>query len=132
MYLKQKMDAGANSAITQYFFNPDAYYYFIDACQKNGIHMPIVPGIMPITHFAKLARFSDSCGAEIPRWLRKRLEAYSDDHESIQKLGFEVVYKFCEALIQHGAPGLHFYTLNHSDPSLLLINALGLGAVTAA
>ncbi len=125
-YLKKKMDAGANSAITQYFFNADSYFYFIDACNKHGITIPIVPGIMPITHFSKLVRFSDMCGAEIPQWLRRRLEAYGDDSTSIQQFGLEVVYKLCDTLVQHGAPGLHFYTLNHSEAALRLINLLGL------
>lgn len=124
--LKKKMQAGANSAITQYFFNADSYFYFIDACNKQGVTIPIVPGIMPITHFSKLVRFSDMCGADIPRWLRKRLEAYSDDQTSIQQFGIEVIYKLCDSLLQYGAPGLHFYTLNHSEPSLSLIKLLGL------
>lgn len=131
MHLKKKMLAGANSAITQYFFNADSYFYFIDACNKHGITMPIVPGIMPITHFSKLARFSDMCGADIPRWLRKRLEAYGDDQKSIQQFGLEVVYKLCDTLVQHGAPGLHFYTLNHSEPCLSLIHSLGLNTALA-
>jgi methylenetetrahydrofolate reductase (NADPH) len=126
IYLKEKMRAGANSAITQYFFNADAYFYFIDACNKHGITIPIIPGIMPITHFSKLVRFSDMCGADIPRWLRKRLEAYGDDQKSIQQFGLEVVYKLCDTLIQYGAPGLHFYTLNHSEPCVSLIHSLGL------
>ncbi len=131
MYLKKKMHAGANSAITQYFFNADSYFYFVDACNKHGISIPIVPGIMPITHFSKLVRFSDMCGADIPRWLRKRLEAYGDDQKSIQQFGLEVVYKLCDTLVQHGAPGLHFYTLNHSEPSLSLIHSLGLNTAFA-
>lgn len=126
MCLKKKMDAGADSAITQYFFNGDAYFYFIDACNKQGIHIPITPGIMPITYFSKLARFSELCGAEIPRWLRKRLEAYGDDSLSIQKLGLEVIYNLCDKLLQNGAPGLHFYTLNHTHPSLYLAKLLNI------
>lgn len=115
MSLKHKFDAGANSAITQYFFNPDAYFHYLDECAKRHIHMPITPGIMPITQFSRLARFSEMCGAEIPRWIRKRLESYGDDVESIQAFGAEVVAKLCHDLIEGGAPGLHFYTLNKSD-----------------
>ena|SRR3990167_2750977 len=122
--LKKKYDAGANSAITQYFFNPDAYFYFIDECMKQQIFMPIVPGIMPITQFSKLVRFSDMCGAEIPRWIRKRLETYGDDLASIQAFGLEVVYNLCECLMKGGAPGLHFYTLNKADATKELLNLL--------
>lgn len=122
--LKRKYEAGANSAITQYFFNPDAYFYYLDDCARQGIHLPITPGIMPITQFSKLARFSDMCGAEIPRWIRKRLESYGDDIESIQAFGFEVVHDICERLIAGGAPGLHFYTLNHPEASLRILNQL--------
>ena len=109
---KRKLDAGANSAITQYFYNLDAYVKFVDACQAAGITAPIVPGIMPIASFANLARFSDNCGAEIPRWMRKKLESYADDRESIRSFGLDVVTQLCERLLAHGAPGLHFYTLN--------------------
>lgn len=126
LFFKKKVDAGANSAITQYFFNKDAYFYFIDNCIKHNIHIPIIPGIMPISHFDKLVRFSDMCGADIPRWLRKRLEAYSGDCHSQQEFGLEVVYNLCNDLLQYGAPGLHFYTLNHAEPSLTLVNLLGL------
>jgi methylenetetrahydrofolate reductase (NADPH) len=122
--LKRKYEAGADSAITQYFFNPDAYFYYVDDCVKQGIHLPIVPGIMPITQFNRLARFSDNCGAEIPRWIRKRLESLDDDLVSIQNFGLEVVYDLCQRLIAGGAPGLHFYTLNKADVSLLLVNRL--------
>lgn len=124
MHFKAKMDAGANSAITQYFFNADAYFYFLDECAKVGINNPIMPGIMPITQFAKLVRFSDMCGAEIPRWIRKRLQSYGDDIESIKAFGLEVVYDLCEQLIQGGAPGLHFYTLNHFEASSALVSLL--------
>jgi len=124
--LKRKADAGANSAITQYFFNPDAYFYFIDECQKQDISIPIVPGIMPITHFGKLIRFSDMCGAEIPRWIRKRLESYGEDLISVEAFGLEVVHGLCETLIKGGAPGLHFYTLNHADASVKIIKQLNL------
>jgi len=113
--LKRKYEAGANSAITQYFFNPDAYFYLLDDCARNGINLSITPGIMPIVQFHRLARFSDACGAEIPRWIRKRLEAYADDTASIKAFGLEVVHHLCEALIAGGAPGLHFYTLNRAE-----------------
>lgn len=129
-HFKSKIDAGANSAITQYFFNADAYFYFLYECEKQGITAPITPGIMPITQFAKLVRFSDMCGAEIPRWIRKRLEAYHDDQESIKAFGIEVIHDLCQDLIAGGAPGLHFYTLNHFEASLTL--ALMLGSSTKA
>lgn len=119
--LKRKFEAGANSAITQYFFNPDSYFYYLDECAKYGIHMPITPGIMPITQYAKLARFSNMCGAEIPRWIQKRLESYGDDAESIKAFGLDVVYKLCERLIAGGAPGLHFYTLNKAEAVVSLL-----------
>jgi methylenetetrahydrofolate reductase (NADH) len=124
--LKRKAEAGANSALTQYFFNPDAYFYFVEECRKQGVFIPIVPGIMPITHFGKLIRFSDMCGAEIPRWIRKRLESYGDDLISVEAFGLEVVHELCEKLIKGGAPGLHFYTLNHSDASIKIVKQLGL------
>lgn len=124
--LKRKFEAGADSAITQYFYNPDAYFYFLDDCEKFGIYAPIVPGIMPITQFSKLVRFSDACGAEIPRWIRKRLMSYADDIESIKEFGIEVVYKLCETLLKGGAPGLHFYTLNQADASLRIVKELDL------
>ncbi|MCM8627759.1 methylenetetrahydrofolate reductase [NAD(P)H] [Accumulibacter sp.] len=110
--LKRKLDAGANSAITQYFYNFDAYDHFVGECQAMGIRVPIVPGIMPISSFSSLARFSDNCGAEIPRWIRKRLESYGDDSTSIRAFGLDVVTALCEKLLASGAPGLHFYTLN--------------------
>lgn len=121
---KAKVDAGANSAITQYFFNPDAYFYFLDECAKHGIFVPITPGIMPITQFSKLLRFSELCGAEIPRWICKRLEAYGDDLESIKAFGIEVVFDLCQRLLAGGAPGLHFYTLNHFEACTTLISML--------
>jgi methylenetetrahydrofolate reductase (NADPH) len=123
--LKRKRDAGADSAITQYFFNPDAYFYFLDACAKQGIFMPIIPGIMPITQYARLQRFSNVCGAEIPRWLSKRLEAYGDDHESVAAFGAEVVYNLCQRLVAGGAQALHFYTLNQAEPTVRLLQMLG-------
>ena len=122
--LQRKFEAGANSAITQYFFNPDAYFYYLDDCTKLAINMPIVPGIMPVTQFTRLARFSDACGAEIPRWLRKRLESYGDDVEAIKKIGFEYVSNLCEQLLAGGAPGLHFYTLNHAEMVSLILDRL--------
>ncbi|BCD86055.1 methylenetetrahydrofolate reductase [Pseudomonas solani] len=122
----RKAKAGANSAITQYFFSADCYFYFVDRVRKLGVDLPIVPGIMPITNYSKLARFSDACGAEIPRWIRKQLEAYGDDLESIQAFGEQVVTEMCERLLQGGAPGLHFYTLNQAEPSLAIWNNLKL------
>lgn len=123
--LKRKFDAGANSALTQYFFNPDAYFYFRDECAKLQIFNPIIPGIMPITHFDKLIRFSSVCGAEIPRWLSKRLESYGNDLESIKAFGLEVVYTLCQKLITGGAPGLHFYTLNQAETTVMLLQMMG-------
>ncbi len=117
---KRKVEAGADSAITQYFFNPDAYYQFVDACEKRHIDIPITPGIMPITNYTQLARFSDMCGAEIPRWIRKRLEAYADDKDSIRSFGEEVVTHLCQQLLAAGAPGLHFYTMNQTAPTQAL------------
>ena len=111
---KRKIDAGANSAITQYFFNPDAYFRFVDDCDAMGVRVPIVPGVMPIASAARLARFSDACGAEIPRWIRRRLEGYGDDVASIRAFGLDVVTDLCAKLVARGAPGLHFYTLNHA------------------
>jgi methylenetetrahydrofolate reductase (NADPH) len=123
---KHKVDAGADSAITQYFYNPDAYFRFVDACRKLGVSVPIVPGIMPIVKFTQLARFSDACGAEIPRWMRKTLESYGDDNESVQAFGLDVVTRLCEKLLAGGAPGLHFYTLNQAAASLEIWKRLGL------
>ncbi|MFV1873360.1 MAG: methylenetetrahydrofolate reductase [NAD(P)H] [Oleiphilus sp.] len=123
---KKKVDAGANSAITQYFYNADAYFYFIERVEKMGIHIPIVPGIMPITNYSSLIRFSDMCGAEIPRWIKKQLEAYGDDMASIVAFGEQVVTEMCERLLAAGAPGLHFYTLNQAAPNLKIWDNLGL------
>ena len=125
-YLKGKFDAGANSGITQYFYNPDAYFYFMDQCHKTGIENPIYPGIMPIINFQNLTRFSDACGAEIPRWLRKRLESFGDDAESVKALGEEVVTELCETLLEGGAPGLHFYTMNQYHPTASIVKNIGL------
>jgi methylenetetrahydrofolate reductase (NADPH) len=123
---KRKIEAGANSAITQYFFNADAYWHFVDAASAAGIEVPIVPGIMPIGSFAKLARFSDACGAEIPRWLRLKLEGYGDDTASIRAFGLDVVTELCDGLLARGAPGLHFYTLNLASLTTTIWQRLGL------
>jgi methylenetetrahydrofolate reductase (NADPH) len=123
---KRKVEAGANSAITQYFYNADAYFSFIEACEAAGIDIPIVPGIMPINKFSQLARFSDACGAEIPRWIRKRLEGYGDDSASIRAFGLDVVTDLCDRLLKGGAPGLHFYTLNSAGLSTTIWQRLGL------
>lgn len=125
-YLKGKFDAGANSAITQYFFNPDAYMFFLEECKKEGIENPIYPGIMPITNYRNLARFSDACGAEIPRWIRKRLESYGDNTESITAFGVELITELCATLLENGAPGLHFYTMNQIEPTREIVLNLGL------
>ncbi|MEQ1555363.1 MAG: methylenetetrahydrofolate reductase [NAD(P)H] [Gallionella sp.] len=123
---KRKIDAGANSAITQYFYNADSYFYFVEQCRKLGITTPIVPGIMPIMKFSQLARFSEMCGAEIPRWMRKTLEGYGDDNEAVQAFGLDVVTALSEKLLAGGAPGLHFYTLNQAAPSIAILQRLGL------
>ena len=125
-YFKRKVDAGANSALTQYFYNADSYFWYVDACEKLGIDIPVVPGIMPITNFTNLVRFSEKCGAEIPRWIRRNLESFSDDMESQKQFGEEVVTNLCRRLLEGGAPGLHFYTLNQSLPTLRLWRNLGL------
>lgn len=125
-YLKGKFDAGANSAITQYFYNPDAYFYFVEECQKIGIDQPIYPGIMPILNYKNLVRFSDSCGAEIPRWLRKALENYGDDDASLKAFGVDLVTELCDMLLENGAPGLHFYTMNQTEPTAQIVTNLGL------
>lgn len=123
---KRKVEAGANSAITQYFFNADAYFKFVDECQALGITIPIVPGIMPISNFTQLARFSDACGAEIPRWIRLKLQSYGDDIASIRGFGLDVVTDLCATLLSHGAPGLHFYTLNQAGLTSTIWQRLGL------
>jgi methylenetetrahydrofolate reductase (NADPH) len=122
----RKIAAGADSAITQYFFNPDAYWSFVDACADRGLTLPIVPGIMPIASFSKLARFSDACGAEIPRWIRRRLESFGDDVASIRAFGLDVVTDLCASLLERGAPGLHFYTLNQAGLTSTIWQRLGL------
>lgn len=123
---KTKVDAGANSAITQYFFNVDAYKYFVDSCEKLGLDLPIVVGIMPITNYENLLRFSTACGAEIPRWVRMRMESFQGDARSIAQLGEEIVTDLCEQLLALGAPGIHFYTMNLAEPTLAIWNNLGL------
>lgn len=125
-YLKKKFEAGANSAITQYFYNADAYFHLIERCAAIGIDQPIIPGIMPITNYNNLARFSDACGAEIPRWIRKTLEACGDDTAAILELGTQVVTQLCERLLEGGAPGLHFYTMNRSEPVVTICKNLGI------
>jgi methylenetetrahydrofolate reductase (NADPH) len=123
---KRKVEAGADSAITQYFFSADCYHHFIEECEAMGIDIPIVPGIMPIGRFSQLARFSDACGAEIPRWIRKKLEGYGDDTDSIRAFGLDVVTSLCDDLLQNGAPGLHFYTLNQAGLTTTIWQRLGL------
>ncbi len=125
-HFKTKVDAGANAAITQYFYNADAYFQFVDQCQKIGIDIPIVPGVMPIYNYTQLARFSNVCGAEIPSWLRLRLEDCGDDIASLRAFGLDVVTDLCEKLIAGGAPGLHFYTLNQSGIISNIAERLGL------
>jgi len=125
-YFKQKVDAGANSAITQYFYNADAYFRYQDACAALGIDIPVVPGIMPITNYRGLVRFSANCGAEIPRWIEKYLETYENDAESLKAFGDDVVTSLCQRLLDGGAPGLHFYTLNQSLPTIRIWRNLGL------
>jgi methylenetetrahydrofolate reductase (NADPH) len=123
---RRKVEAGADSAITQYFYNADAYAQFVEACTLRGVTIPIVPGIMPITNFSNLVRFSDACGAEIPRWLRKRLEGFRDDTAGIVEFGIDVVTRLCERLLSLGAPGLHFYTMNQAGPTLAIWDNLDL------
>ncbi|HZP87868.1 MAG TPA: methylenetetrahydrofolate reductase [NAD(P)H] [Burkholderiales bacterium] len=123
---KRKVEAGADAAITQYFFNADAYFAFVDECEAAGITIPIVPGIMPINRFSQLARFSDACGAEIPRWIRRKLESFGDDLASIRSFGLDVVTALCDRLLRGGAPGLHFYTLNQAGPTSTICQRLGL------
>ncbi|WNK19993.1 methylenetetrahydrofolate reductase [NAD(P)H] [Halomonas piscis] len=120
----RKMHAGADMAITQYFFTAEAYFHFVDKARALGVEKPIIPGIMPIVNYTKLARFSDACGAEIPRWIRKQLESYGDDADAIAEFGTEVVTRLCQELLDGGAPGLHFYTLNQSVPVLKIVDQL--------
>ena len=123
---KRKVEAGANGAITQYFYNADAYLRFIDDCEKMGIDIPIVPGIMPLTNIKQISRFSDMCGAEIPRWLKLRLEGYGDDIDSIRNYGLEATTDMCRRLLEAGAPGLHFYTMNQSAATTAICDELDL------
>jgi len=123
---KRKVEAGANSAMTQYFYNPDAYFHFVDEVRAMGVTVPIVPGIMPISSFAQLARFSDACGAEIPRWIRRKMEGFGDDSASIKAFGLDVVTDLCEELLEGGAPGLHFYTMNGAGATTTIWQRLGL------
>jgi len=123
---RKKVEAGANSAITQYFYNADAYFYFVDSVRRAGIDTPIVPGIMPIASFTKLARFSESCGAEIPQWMRRKFEGFGDDTDSIRAFGLDVVTSMCERLIAGGVPSMHFYTLNQAALTSELVKRLGL------
>ena len=125
-YLKAKLDAGADSAITQYFFNVESYFYFLDQCAAIGIDKQIYAGVMPIINFANLARFSRNCGAEIPRWICQRVAGYGEDQESIRKFGIEVVTQLCQTLLESGAPGIHFYTMNQVEPTREIYRNLGL------
>jgi len=124
---KRKVAAGADAAITQFFFNADAYEHFVDEARALGVVIPIVPGIMPIASFTKLARFADTCGADIPRWMRKKFESFGDDSASIRAFGLDVVTELCQRLLERGAPGLHFYTLNQAGLTLEIVRRLGLG-----
>lgn len=121
-----KVRAGADGAITQFFFNADAYFHFVSEARALGVTIPIVPGIMPIGSFAKLSRFADACGAEIPRWMRRKFEAYADDSDAIRAFGLDVVTELCVRLVEGGAPGLHFYTLNQADLTLEICRRLKL------
>ena len=126
---KRKVEAGANEAITQYFYSADAYFHFVDSCERMGVDLPIIPGIMPILNFTQLARFSDACGAEIPRWIRRRMQAYGDDTSSIRAFGIEVVSEMSQRLLDQGAPGLHFYTMNQSSAVEQIWNNLHLSEI---
>lgn len=125
---KCKIDAGANAAITQYFYNIEAYFCFVERCAKHAIAVPIIPGLMPITNYVQLLRFSEICGADIPRWIRKRLEGFGDDHKSIASFGEDVVSNLGQKLLENDAPGLHFYTMNRADPVIAICNNLNLSA----
>ena len=122
----RKAKAGANSAITQYFYNADAYFHFVDEIRAQGVDIPIVPGIMPIASFSKLARFSDACGAELPRWMRRKFEGLGDDTDAIRAFGLDVVTELCQRLLAGGAPGLHFYSMNQSALTLEICQRLKL------
>jgi methylenetetrahydrofolate reductase (NADPH) len=129
---ERKVKAGADSAITQYFYNADAYWHFVESCAARGVTVPIVPGIMPILSASRLARFSDACGAEIPRWVRRKLEGFGDDQASVRAFGLDVVTQLCASLIDRGAPGLHFYTLNTGSPTQTIWRRLGLRSESPA
>jgi methylenetetrahydrofolate reductase (NADPH) len=126
---KRKIDAGANASITQYFYNPDAYYRFIDSCEKIGIDVPIVPGVMPIVTCTQLCRFSEACGAEIPRWILKRLQEFGDDRNAIREFGIDVTTELCDHLLSNGAPGIHFYTMNQYTAAETIWNNLNLSNI---
>jgi methylenetetrahydrofolate reductase (NADPH) len=123
-HFKRKVDAGANGAITQYFYNADAYFRFVDDARRLGVEVPIVPGVMPISNFTQLRRFSETCGAEIPRWIGKRMQAFGDDAEAVREFASDLVANLCKRLVEGGAPGLHFYTLNLSKPTLSVMSRL--------
>lgn len=122
---KRKVDAGANSALTQYFYNADSYFSYVDEVTRLGVDIPIVPGIMPISNYATLVRFSDACGAELPRWIRARLEQYQDDEASLKAFGLDVVTHLCFDLLDNGVPGLHFYALNKVEPTKEICQRVG-------
>ncbi len=124
-HFKAKIDAGASAAITQYFYNADAYFRFVDDARRIGVEVPIVPGIMPISNFAQLRRFSEQCGAEIPRWISRRMQAYGDDVDAVREFGADVVARLCRRLLEGGAPALHFYTLNLARPTQAVLSRLG-------
>ncbi len=126
---KRKIDAGANGAVTQYFYNPDAYFRFVDSCEKLGVDIPIVPGVMPIINCSQLVRFSEACGAEIPRWILKRLQEFGDDRPAIREFGIDVTTELCDNLLAGGAPGIHFYTMNQSAASEAIWNNLNLSSL---
>src|SRR5215210_157394 len=131
-YFRDKVEAGADSAMTQYFFNADSYFYFVEEVERMGVDIPIVPGVMPLGNYPQIARFSAVCGAEIPLWLKKRMETYSNDAESQTKLGVEFITDLCQRLLDGGAPGLHFYALNRAEPTATIWSNLGLPATAAA
>lgn len=132
MHFVHKMHCGANTAVTQYFYNPDAYARFVDEVRAHGVDAPIVPGIMPITNYSRLARFSETCGAEIPRWILLKLASFGDDVASIKAFGEDVVAQLCDRLIELGAPSLHFYTLNQAEPTIGVLNQLRVSKVVSS
>ena len=129
-HFRDKVEAGADSAMTQFFYNADAYFYFVDQVERLAVDVPIIPGTMPIWNYTQVARFSAGCGAEIPRWLKQRMEAYGDDDGSQRQLGIEFVTDLCQRLLDAGAPGLHFYALNRAEPTSTIWNNLGLPVAT--